>query len=202
MTGFELAVPTSRDAIHPGRRAKWSGIRPGTPNPPILGRKICGGCGQWRPLADYRRQTAKRPGLTYCEHCIRAISARRWRTQTPQQRDARREWDRFYRDQQRRQAGVAQRAYSQPRRSVVDRVERVLLPREPLLEAIEYYARAHTRGRKFNWEKFAAQVNCSQRAIYRIRTGESARVRIDVADRIAYGMGIPLSLIYQAGELE
>lgn len=180
------------------RRAKWSGIHQGAPNPPVLGRKHCGGCGQWRPLADYRPSH----DLTYCEHCIRSRSAQRWQARTPQQQDDRREYERFYRDQQRRQANIPVRTFKRPRRSVVDRTERILLPREPLLEAIEHYARAHTRSAEFSWEQFAAQVDCSQRAIYRIRTGESRRVRIDVADRIACGIGIPLSLIYQAGELE
>ena len=184
-------------------RPKWSGIRSGQPNPIVCGRKFCAGCGRWRPLSDFRVHKDRRVRLSYCEACLRAASRRQRRSMTERQRENRREYDRFYNYMRRRAAGVPVREWRNPRPSAVDRVERVLLPREPLLAVMDQYVRAQ-RGNgdpDFSWEQFARVVQCSQRAIYRIRTGESKRVRIDLADRIAHGMGIPLSLIYQAGEL-
>jgi hypothetical protein len=184
-------------------RPKWSGIRGGQPNPIVCGRKFCATCGRWRPLSDFRVHRDVRLRLSYCDACLRRMARERREAMTPQQIENRREYDRFYNYGRRRARGQPVREWRTPRSSAVDRVERILLPREPLLATMEQYIRAQRSNGDpdFSWEQFARVVKCSQRAIYRIRTGESQRVRIDVADRIAYGMGVPLSLIYEAGEL-
>jgi hypothetical protein len=72
---------------------------------------------------------------------------------------------------------------------VTDRKERIFLDPAPLVREIERACDGDYR--------WLAQVSgVSERAIYRLRTGESAHVRIDNADKLAVGLGLTLEMIY------
>jgi hypothetical protein len=99
----------------------------------------------------------------------------------------RREYERIYKEAKRREAGMAVRAIKQAR--VTDRKERIFLDPAPLVAEIKRQC-----GDEYGW--LARRSGVSERAIYRLRSGESAHVRIDNADRLALGLGLTLELIY------
>lgn len=78
---------------------------------PVLGRKFCSDCGKWRHLCDYN--VAKRTrGIAVsfsnvCRHCNR-LRQRRHRQQ-PEVRERLREYDRIWKDAQRRRDGIPER---------------------------------------------------------------------------------------------
>ena len=108
-----------------------------------------------------------------------------------ERRSLQREYDRIYKEAKRRERGVLERKCN--RRSVVDKPEQVFLPGAPLLAELD----------RCNGElsMIAMRAGVSERQILRYRIGESAYVRLDVADRLAVAMGIPLELIYAGHEL-
>jgi hypothetical protein len=141
-----------------------------------------------------------RRGRPYCAACERAVRREFYRRMTPKQRKRKREVVReanaFYRERKRREEG---REPAWKRHAAkVDRTERVFLPREPLLAEMDRYVREQRgNGRPdFSWGDMAMQAGVAERQLHRLRVGESRRVRIDVADRIAIAVGVPLSLIY------
>ena len=138
---------------------------------------------------------------SYCEACTRARSREQYRQLTPKQYRRKRARDRsanrFYRDRLAREAGGPGLPIGVG--ELPNSKQRILLPREPLLAEMEsYLLRQRANGHPdFSWEQLAFEVGCPQREIYRIRTGESKRVSSKVADRIAMGIGVPLSMIYR-----
>lgn len=191
-------------------RRAWPGLGPSArwtqplPNRVIVGRKCCPRCGHWRPVSDFRerlRKGGKYALDSYCEACSRARSREQYARLTPKQYALKRERDRsanrFYRDRLAREAGGPGLPIGVG--ELPNSKQRILLPREPLLAEMEsYLLRQRANGHPdFSWEQLAFEVGCPQREIYRIRTGESKRVSSKVADRIAMGIGVPLSMIYR-----
>jgi hypothetical protein len=171
---------------HHGGRGKISDR-----NPIVLGRKFCSGCGRWRQLCDFPPDTrrVKRHALTRarCEACVR-IGARYYQTHlSPEQAENRRERQRFWKHKQRRAAGVPEITYQ--RRSVVDTPEWVYLDASPIVAALD-------AKQVVSDVELAMRAGVPPRAIYRLRNGESAHVRLDVADKLAYALGLTLALVY------
>ena len=166
-------------------RPPWSGIHQGVPNPVVCGRRFCTKCGRWRLVCDFASLHGQ--PRTCCSTCQAVKQRVKYRTQTPLQRQLRREYERIYREAQRRRRGVQPRNFRH-RRSVIDRVEFVGLPPEPLLAAITSVGLPDI--------VLGAAAGVPPRSVYRLRVGESRHVRIDVADKLALAIGVPLWLIY------
>ena len=150
----------------------------------VLGRKFCAGCGHWRHVCDFGHLRGR--GLrSRCRVCHNRESSRRYYAQTPEQMDRLREYWRFWQEAQRRKAGIP--PTTARRRTAVDRVERIMLPREPLVAVINGH----------NLTELAERAGLEQRTVGRIVSGESARVRIDVADKLAVALGVPSALIWE-----
>jgi len=180
-------------------RAAWSGFRRGVSNPPVGGRRHCPMCGRWRTLLDFRPNTnTKHRCSSYCTPCVRAKSRARYAAMTSEQAMDRRESQRFYAEGRRRKAGLPVRQFKN-RRTVIDQAEMILLPPEPLLDEMKAYVRAHPpdpADHDTGWERLAREAGMDARQLRRIVAGESKRVRVDVADRLAHAMGLPLELVY------
>lgn len=167
-------------------RPKFRGITHGAPNQPVAGRKFCAGCGRWRILTDFAMRPSGRLD-SYCGACRRTEFRRRTKNLTPEQRERRRESERFYRDRLRKENGTIDR-YVPRGRTVVDRIEAVWLDREPLAAEVMRSGLSDLA--------LAKAAGVPPRTIYRFRTGESQHIRLDVADKVAYALGLPLALIY------
>ena len=154
-------------------------------NPIVLGRKHCVGCGRWRHIVDYALHKGRpRPR---CRACQRAYQRAWHRQMTPDQRERQREYFRIWQEAKRREAGIAPRNFHH-RRSVIDKVESVGLPPEPLRAVIE--------GLGLPDIVIGAAAGVPPRSIYRLRVGESRHVRLDLADKLALAAGVPLWVIY------
>lgn len=156
----------------------------------VLGRKHCAGCGHWRHVCDfgYIRNRGLR---ARCRACWNVESSRRYYEQTPEQMERLREYWRIWQEGHRRERGIPRREYHN-HTTVIDRVERIFLPVAPLLPLIEQATDGYTM-----IAPLSQRAGVSERAIYRWRYGESARVRIDVGDRIAVALGLHSSLIWR-----
>lgn len=115
-----------------------------------------------------------------------------------------RERQRFNAEGKRRQEGIPQRQFKN-RKTVIDRGERIFLPREPLLREIDFWLQLHLpewrRDEDRTVENLASLAGTSARQVYRLQVGESRHVQLDLADRLAMAMGIPLVLLYEDEEM-
>ena len=168
---------------------RGSGIGRGRPSLLVCGRKFCSRCGHWRHACDFRPDPRNtRTGLrSRCTTCERVKSRERHAQLTEEQRQLIREYQRIWTEVQRRRANIPPRDWPN-RRSVIDRVERVLLDREPIVREL--------RMRNGELSSLARASGVPERTIGRILSGESRHVRIDVADKLAVAMGVPLALLY------
>jgi hypothetical protein len=167
------------------REAYWElHVRGGTAprSPVVLGRKHCAGCGRWRHVCDFG--VIRGRFRARCRACHRAYMRLWTANRTPEQREARREYERFLTEGKRRQAGIPVTRRKLP--SVVDRPEYVFLEPGPLLGAIK------------GWEDLdlAKVTGIPARTIFRYRVGESRHVRLDIADRLALAVGTHLWDLY------
>lgn len=182
-------------------RPKWCGMGRGTPNPIVCGRRFCGSCGRWRHVCDFHfTRVHGFPRLdAYCRACRRVRKRRDHANLSPEQRQLVRERGRFNAERKRRQEGVPQRQFKN-RQTVIDRAERVFLATGPILEEIDRWLMLHLpewrRDEDRSVENLARLAGMSARGIYRLQTGESEHVRLDVADKLARALDIPLALIY------
>lgn len=194
--------------------------------PVVCGRKHCTRCGRWRLLLDFHPRERDAAGeviawQAMCKVCARrservskgvrvrgrpygpahprmTVEQRRARQREqyverlkdPERLELRREYGRIWAEGKRRERGVPVRQFRN-RRTVIDRIERVFLPREPLVSELEIW-----RAAEGTFEGLARLSGVSARTIYRYRYGESSRVRIDVADRLALALGIPSAVLF------
>ena len=199
----------------------------GGPNPVILGRKFCVGCGRWRLAIEFhassrnpdgtatrlqarcktcmrivcrishgmtaigRPYEPKRPAMTHEQQLARVRELYHRKKLDPEWMERRREYDRIYREVKRRAAGAKERPH---RRSVVDRPEMLFFEREPLVHQLRRVID------QLGQQTFAKTAGVQPRALYRLLSGESARVRIDLADKLALAMGSSLAVIYGDAE--
>lgn len=170
-------------------RPAYSGLRAAVANPVICGRKICGRCGRWRPVSDFRRRgRSASAGLgSYCNACERQRRRGWWTTATPAQRELVNEYHRFWREAKRAEAGKAPVPKRGP--NAVDHVERVFLDPAPLVALLARYSEGEFRA-------LARTSGVSERTLFRLRYGESSHVRLDHADRLALAMGSQLYWLY------
>ena len=174
-------------------RPSYAGFRMGAKaslrsNPVVLGRKFCASCGRWRLALDFSPMGRKGSKLSpYCRVCV----ARRHREQyraphSPEWWEQRREYQRIYQQTKRREAGIPERVWN--RATVVDRLEYRFLPIGPLVAEIERHPDSYS--------VIARRAGTTERSVRRLVTGESAHVRLDLADRICFAMGTWLALVY------
>jgi hypothetical protein len=163
-------------------------------NTPVVGRKFCIDCGRWRPIPDFDvvEQQGRISLRGRCQAC-RRIKQRVARAQrTAEQVALRREYERIYAEGQRRARGTPPRNWRH-RPTVVDRLEYRFLPIAPLAAEIQRYV-AHTEGDGYT--AIARRAGTTERSVRRLVTGESAHVRLDLADRICLAMGTWLAFVY------
>lgn len=177
-------------------RPAWSGFRSGRDNPVVCGRRFCPQCGRWRLVATEFHRFRSGALASWCRTCRRVANRAAAGRRTERQRELRREYQRIWMEGHRRKQGIPPRRFDyspdnpRRRRTPIDNVERILLPRDPLIAEIHRF----TRGRDL-----AELVRCSgveERTIRRILTGESAHVRLDIADRLTTALAVPLALLY------
>jgi hypothetical protein len=192
-------------------------------NPVVMGRKICSGCRRWRPISDFyvsvrwpddtprsfqshcatcqrrgnrvskgvrrrgRPYQANRPAMSAEQRAARRRALYAEHRQDPVWAAARREDERIYREAKRREAGVPARRFKH-RRTVIDQPEYAFLEAARLLDEV--------RRADLSDLELARIASCWPRTIHRLRVGESRHVRLDVADKLAHALGIPLALIY------
>jgi hypothetical protein len=204
-------------------RPTYRGFSKHAPNPVVCGRKFCSRCGRWRQTCDFhvhRRwpNGSARDFQTWCMACTRTAARERygWKPRAvlppmtdaqklarvnalalaryhermagePGYRETRNEYERIYRTAKRRERGIQARVYHH-HPTVVDRAERIMLDPEPLL--------AELRLRNGEWGLIAERAGLQGRTVHRLLHGESAHVRLDVADKLAVALGIPLSILY------
>jgi len=153
-------------------------------NPVVCGRKFCAGCGRWRHVVDFPTSRGQLRGC--CWTCSRIRDRAYYANRTAAQRELRNEYLRIWQDARRRAAG--KREFGRRRRTAVDGVERVLLPAEPLLPLLFEVS---------DFNDLARRSGVSSRRIWGLRQGESAHVRIDVADKLAVALGVPSAVIWE-----
>lgn len=170
----------------------YSGLRQGRPNPIVCGRKFCPKCGRWRLIVYFRMQrTVGRPERLrpWCETCDRIGNRQTKANRTEKQLELAREYQRFWTEVKRRQAGIPPRQMEKKPLPI----ERIFLEPAPLLRAMGFWADAQSDP---SWKALARRAGLQPRAIWRLQHGESKHVRIDVADKLAVAIGVPLSVIY------
>jgi hypothetical protein len=129
---------------------------------------------------------ARRPAMTHAEHLARDRELYAKRRLDPAWLKQHREYDRIYREAKRRAAGVPVREFKH-RRSVIDRIERVFLPVEPLERLLDAWPGTET--------ELCLAAGVSPRLLYRMRH-ESRVVRSDAADRLTMALGVPFVVVY------
>jgi predicted Fe-S protein YdhL (DUF1289 family) len=158
-----------------------------------LGRKFCSGCGRWRHLVDFMPYVRNGRPMARCLGCQRAAKVWHWHNMPREQREAIYEYVRIYRNAKRHEIGRKPREFKS-RPTIVDRPEYVFLSLDPIVDELD----------RLNGDlgMIAKRAGVPERTILRLRTGESHRVRIDVADKLAVAMGIPLELLYHGEGVE
>jgi hypothetical protein len=181
-------------------RPAFSGLRSGAPNPIVLGRKFCPRCGRWRFVCDFgmTRRGSRLVARSYCTTCQTRSTQRALARRTPEQIARRREYHRIYAEVRRRARGTKPRRFNYDRANkrrrvtVVDHPEYLFLGPDPLLDEIERWPGTH--------RQLAQLAGVPERSLDRIIHGDVRHVRLDVADKLAVALGIPLSLIYVDAE--
>ena len=154
-------------------------------NPIVCGRKHCCHCGRWRHVCDFVHVHGKVRGT--CRVCWARGERRKRASQTPEQHARYLEYHRIWHEGKRRRAGVVPRNWGPKSGRVVDRqLDYVWLSPEPLVRVL----------RGVEIRTLSRRSNVPERSIDRLLRGESRHVRIDLADKLALAVGIPLSLIY------
>jgi hypothetical protein len=154
-----------------------------------LGRKFCSTCGRWRQLCDFphNKRGGRDKPLARCASCSR-VSRRAYRVaETPQQQAARRERQRFYAEGVRRRRGIPRITYR--RRTVIDNVERVYLPREPIATMLDSLTTD-------TLTDIVRRTGIGDRQLRRIMSGEAQHIRLDLADKLALALGYHLYDLY------
>lgn len=205
-------------------RPAWSGLK-GRTQRPVCGHKHCTVCGRWRPILDFHVNARDDDGncvrlQTICMCCERIrgrirngnrargrpyeprkpLMTAEQKLQTrrefyerarkdPKRAALQREYQRIWAEAKRREKGVPPRNFKH-RRTVIDKAERIFLDPAPIIAEIERQNGA------INQVDLAALAGLPVRAIYRLQVGESKRVRLDVADKLAMALDVPLAVLY------
>lgn len=158
----------------------------------VCGRKFCPVCGRWRHVSDFNPES-RRGGMPYprCQTCSRVSRNYYFAHETPDQTANRRERHRIYYEGQRRRNGVPVSTHN--RKRVVDHAERVFFDPAPIVELLNRH--------RFEIGLIAKGAGLHDKTVRRFLTGESAHIRIDVADKIAFALGTTLFDLYGDAEL-
>jgi hypothetical protein len=155
----------------------------------VCGRKFCARCGRWRHVCDFERDPRNRTSGLYswCRACHRIWKRERYARRTPAERELINEYRRIWNEVQRRRAGIPPRNW-RTLRPLPPRDQGELLDPAPLLTAMKRWDGSQ--------RALARKSGVPPRQLYRIESGESRRVQLNVADRLALALGIPLELLY------
>jgi len=129
--------------------------------------------------------------FSYCRCCERVRSRQAQANWTAKQRELRREYDRIYKEARRRQAGVPSRGAWH--RSLRRHGDGGRLEPGPLLAALW---RWHAGSTERSWDALVRASGVPQRTLHRLLHGESRHASLDVADRLAVAVGVPLAILY------
>jgi hypothetical protein len=146
----------------------------------------------------------RRGKALYSPYC-RVCTARRHRayyhqTHPTEWWELRREYARIWSQTKRRLEGKPERQWSRAR--VVDKPEHRFLPVQPLALEMQRYLAVVGNGllmsgdHGFGIDGLARTAGVPPRSVSRLLTGESRHVRIDLADKLAVAIDVPLALIY------
>lgn len=177
----------------PDRRAPhWELHRRNGCSEIVCGRKFCPVCGVWRHLCDFAPES-RRNGKPYprCQACSRVSRNHYYANETPEQTANRRERQRIFYEGQRRAAGIPVSTHR--RKRVVDRIEWVFFDPAPIVELL--------KPRRFEIGAIARRAQLQDKTLRRFLDGESAHIRIDVADKIAFALDTTLFELYGDTEL-
>lgn len=176
--------------VHLRSRSQWTtGWRKHTV---VGGRKNCTTCTRWRYLNDFGRDPKLPDGVAHrCSSCRRSIA--KARRADPVLGEMAREYDRIWHEGKRRAAGIPQQKM-RPRR---DDDGRVLLPIEPIVEAIEEWLAAQPDEGAVSL--LADRSGVTERRIWAYRNGgnDADSIELHNADRLAMAIGSHLDLIYE-----
>jgi transcriptional regulator with XRE-family HTH domain len=178
-------------------RPPYSGLRRGNPNPIVCGRRFCAICGRFRHACDFRPDPANATsGLrSYCRICDARRKRARYARRTAEEKRLRREYDRFWAEARRRREGAAVRL--RHRRVPKGKDEIITVVPGPLLaEASRHILLQQWDDPEYDWSTLARTAGISDRTLRRLRNGEQERIGVDIADRVAVAIGVPLALIY------
>jgi hypothetical protein len=177
-------------------RPAWCGFHAGGTyrNPIVCGRKFCAQCGRWRIISDFTRE-ANRHKDTLRSWCVTCTNRKKAETREkikldPIRLEHHREYQRIWAEVQRRRAGIPPKCFSN-KITVIDRIEHLYLPPDPLVKEIVRFN---------NYRELSKKSGVPERSIRRLVDGESRRVRLDLADKIAHALDIPLELLYRDQE--
>lgn len=175
LVGVPRVLTVDRFPQFTRRRPYWALTMHGGASEVVLGRKFCPGCGRWRHVVDFPLQGGV---LFRCGACARAFKRHSWQTAAPDRRADRLEAVRFYR---------VGHGGGTPRTTIGPRSP--FLPRAPLVAELD-----RLNGDLAN---VCARAGVTERTVFRLRHEPGTLVRLDVADRLALAMGIPLAVIYR-----
>lgn len=183
-------------------RPPYSGFTGAHCNPVVCGRKHCTGCGRWRHAVDFFAHCRSPLQLaSRCKTCARRQG--RAVRRDPVRGPLRREYERIWREGQRRAAGVPERPGRRPPPDVGPSRGNRMVPIAPLTPFLEQWMNAHAdeyrNGVNGHWQGIrglAAASGVPERMLYSILSGHQVRCHYDVADRLAIAVGLSLTLIY------
>jgi Homeodomain-like domain len=177
----------------PDRRVPyWEFHKRGGCSEIVCGRKFCSVCGIWRHLSDFNPES-RRGGVPYprCQTCSRVSRNYYFAHETSEQTANRRERQRIFYEGQRRRNGVPVSTHR--RKRVVDHAERVFFDPAPIVELLKRH--------RFEIGLVAKRAQLHDRTVRRILEGESAHIRIDVADKLAFALDTTLFELYGDAEV-
>lgn len=156
----------------------------------VCGRKFCSVCGRWRLLMDFAISDGDR-FMARCRTC--ALRCSRYYTAhlTPEQVARRREYDRIWKEGQRRAAGLpprVKRRAGHRTNGVINNREGIYFPVAPLKAELDRLGDG-------DLGVLAARAGIPEHTIWRIRN-QSDKVQIDVADKLAVALGTTSALLF------
>lgn len=182
-------------------REEWSKLNG---RPIILGRTFCSRCGCWRPVSDFplqkRGSKGQLPRLqSACYACARMLARENYRKrlEDPVRLAERREYDRIYKEIQRRKAGVPERQWGPRAKRGQPTAEGPRVPVEPLREWLESVIARETApvsgfGSDRDLSDLARRLGTHERRLLTIRKAEYHTVGVVHVDAFLtrYGQAV------------
>ena len=172
-------------------------VRVFTRNPVVCGRKLCTRCGRWRHNIDFPAHRRVDSFVVTSGRC-RTCQARDERTARHDavRGELLREYERIWREGQRRRMGIPPRPMNRP--VPVERRTQSF-PLEPLrsmlIEWVDRYNATESVNGCGGIQAFALRSGISERQIMRVLGGDVSALKVPFADKLAIGLGTHLELL-------